>query len=303
MGRKKKYPHNIPLLDKPAINLWMTRADPEFNSEMFLYHYTNFESACKILYSESLKFSSLSKTNDTVEAKPKIRATHKNEQHQLSLLLNHFQSMNKDSIQLMCFSKDAPLKRNYDTLSTVFDDFTGRGFALPRMWAQYAENNEGVCFIINKNELLNLIMKSPKYRSQIIRHDKVDYNSIFDAYKMSSEEIKVLDDYFSQDNPILDYSFLKDNEEFITNNYFKKSNDWSQENEYRILAFSPSPIYIQKLGSFLSGLVIGEKMEPVQAKIIFDLAKGVCREIKQIQFDYSECTLKNLNFKGYDIFA
>ena len=51
----------------------LTLFDPEYSSDLFLYHYTSFKNACKILYSNSLKFSSLSNTNDTNESKPPVK--------------------------------------------------------------------------------------------------------------------------------------------------------------------------------------------------------------------------------------
>lgn len=286
-----------------GINIWMTPLDPEFNSDMFLYHYTNFETACKILYGESLKFSSLSRTNDTVESKPKIKAKNKKDQVELTELLEYFKSINKNSIQLMCFSKDLIVDNKNTTHLNIYDDFTGRGFALPRMWAQYGENNEGVCLIINKKGLINLIENTPKYRRQIIRYGDVDYKSIFDSYTMTFEEIKDLKDYFSNSNAILNYQFLSENKKFIERNYFTKSLDWQQENEYRLLAYNETPIYVENLREYLVGIVVGETMAKVNKKIIYELSKEICDQIKQIQFNYSECTLKNLDFKGFDIYA
>ena len=289
--------------DDSSVNLWLTPFDPEFNRNILLYHYTSFENACKILYGESLKFSSLSRSNDTIESKPKIRSTAKSKQQELSRLLNHFEEVNKSNIQLLCFSQDPSIDTKGIHIQNIYDDYTGRGFALPRMWAQYGGNNSGVCFILDKRKLLSLREKSKKYKKQIIYCDDVKYKFLFDSYVLTSNEIDELNDYFSNPNSVLDYEFLSENEKFIKQNYFSKSDDWSQEHEYRLLAYASSPLYINSLKEMLIGIVIGESMDNVNSKIIHSLSLGMCKEIKQIEFNHSGCTLKNLKYKGYDIYA
>ena len=41
---------------------------------------------------------------------------------------------------------DVKLHTNSEKIK--YNDYTGRGFSLPRMWAQYANNNDGVCFVL-----------------------------------------------------------------------------------------------------------------------------------------------------------
>ena len=250
------------------VNLWLTQFDPEFNRNMFLYHYTSFENACKILYDESLRFSSLSRSNDTLESKPKIKAKNINNEQDLKRIFEHFDKINKSQIQLLCFSKDLSIEINQINPSKIYDDYTGRGFALPRMWAQYGHNNSGVCFIINKNKLLALREQSKRYKKQIIYCDDVKYKLMFDAYSIPPNDIKELCEFFSDANAVLDYEFLLENREFIANNYFSKLDDWSQENEYRLLAFNDSPVLLTCLKEILSGIVIGESMTDVNSKII-----------------------------------
>lgn len=294
--------------EKASINedfsLWLTLFEEDFNRQEFLYHYTSFETACKILYSESLRFSSLSTTNDTVESKPKIQA--KNEQDQVAChkLLTHFLSMNKTNIQLLCFSMDTELSNIHENgkAKEKYEDFSGRGFALPRMWAQYGENNTGVCFILNKQKFLNKINNSLKYKSQVIQYGKVGYKPFYEPQTLSASEIKELNSYFSMDDPILDYSFLASNKRFMQYSYFQKTLDWIQENEFRFLAYSEMPIFIDGLSDYLSGIVVGENMDCVNCKIIHILSRNICRELKQIDFNYNGCTIKNIDYKGYDFY-
>ena len=287
-----------------SLTLWLTLFEEDFDQQRFLYHYTSFETACKILYSESLKFSSLSTTNDTVESKPKIQAKNEKDQVAFHKLLTHLLSMNKTNIQLLCFSMDSELRGAHENgkRKEKYEDFSGRGFALPRMWAQYGNNNTGVCFIINKQRFLSKINNSLKYRSQVIYHEKVEYKPFYEPQTLSSSEIKELNNYFLTDDPILDYKFLASNKKFMRYSYFQKTMDWIQENEFRFLAYSETPIFVDGLSDFLAGIVVGENMDCVNSKIIHVLSKNICEEIKQIDFDYSGCSIKNIEYKGYDFY-
>ena len=294
---------NSELTRDADMNLWLSPIDPQFNDDMFLYHYTNFETACKILYSESLRFSSLSKTNDTVEAKLKIKTKNAADEKTLKDIIEIFERINKSNIQLLCFSKDYIDSKIKKSAKTITGDLSGRGFALPRMWAQYGENNNGVCFIINKQKFINKINNTKRLKKKVLHNDDVKYKSVFIPYIIESDEINELKDYFSNpDDKILNYGFFIDNEEFIKYNYFNKSTDWIQEREYRFLAYDDSPLFIGNLKEYLVGIVIGEKMEDVNEKIMHNLSKCVCKEIKKIKFNYNGCKLTNLSFKGFDVY-
>lgn len=51
---------------------WFTLYQDDFNRDGYLYHFTSIEKAALILDSKSLKFSKITSTNDTLEAKPKM---------------------------------------------------------------------------------------------------------------------------------------------------------------------------------------------------------------------------------------
>ena len=57
------------------IRVWNTWHDEHFDCDEYLYHYTSFEKTCKILFYNSLRFSTITRTNDTIEAKIKLKFT------------------------------------------------------------------------------------------------------------------------------------------------------------------------------------------------------------------------------------
>lgn len=293
---------NFQPVSDPKVNTWMTLFDYEFNDSLLIYHYTNFDTACKIIYGENFKFSKLSSTNDTVESKAKIDTNNSEDKKILLNIITRFEEIAKDQLQLLCFCKDTIINNDTKNKHSQFTDYTGRGFALPRMWAQYADNNKGVCFIIDKNRLLNKLLDKKVYRNKIIHCDDVSYYSFFKAYNINHKDLLELEECFVEKNLIAEYQMFKENIDFVKLNYFKKAKDWEQENEYRILAFSPKQIFIENITECIMGLVLGERIEPYEMKIISELS-GNKFDIKKIKFNYNSCTLENLKYKGRDIYA
>lgn len=131
-------------------NVWSALWISQFDPDEYLYHYTTFETAIKILYSDKFRFSPLSKTNDTTEQKLRIRYAFEVQEEQrenISIFEKYWLNWTTNS-KLLCFSQDRS-----KSLSGKFNnrfDVSGRGFALPRMWAQYAGKNSGVCFVVRK---------------------------------------------------------------------------------------------------------------------------------------------------------
>ena len=123
---------------------WHTIFNPDFCEDKYLYHFTDIEKTIKILYGNALRFSKISTTNDTLESKPKIQSAHKDSKD-IFEAINHLASINKNYLQLLCFTKDLNGTEDSPKGSQVLTDYSGRGFSLPRMWAQYARNNTGIC--------------------------------------------------------------------------------------------------------------------------------------------------------------
>lgn len=123
---------------------WFTVFDEEFDSDKYLYHYTEFSKAFKILDGNCLKFSKINRTNDTLESKLKICFDKTNDNgfdyFQLSNLVQLFHEICSYNLQLLCFSMDKKCKNNNVDELTKYSDYSGRGFAMPRMWAQYSNN-------------------------------------------------------------------------------------------------------------------------------------------------------------------
>lgn len=284
-------------------DVWRTLFTENFDCKKYLYHYTSFEKAIKIIHSEQLWFSNITKTNDTTESKLRIRFTKSNSNESLSNhktdIVSDFLSKNNDSIRLICFSKDIELKQNELKATTElhknhskdkYFDISGRGFALPRMWAQYCSNHEGVCFIINKEKFDNKL-SSVTY----VKQSPVDYKNFLDYYKIDEKQLEQLYNQVDQhSNGRLSFiDLVNTNKHFVRYNYFTKQKDWENEREYRYVALVDTSIVqselkISGLYDFIEGIIIGEKMDPANENVIEKIVEGKC-DVKKIHFTANMC--------------
>lgn len=292
-----------------SFDIWKTLYSNNFNSEKYLYHYTDFETAIKIICSNNLLFSSITKTNDTTESKLKIDFEYK-DTYEIDIYKNMVSEITKyfnenfEIVQLLCFSMDLKIaekdRKKYVAAldaKNKFYDVSGRGFALPRMWAQYAKKNEGVCFIFNKDKLIQQVKK----RIAFSKCKKVTYNSFSKKHLISVERMEALYNKISlvSNGTLTLLDMIQKDKDFLDYNFFEKLDDWKNENEYRIIALIDNKnkqdyrMPINGMLSFLEGIVIGEKMDQAYEntiKLLVDSKDKKC-EVKRIQFDSHICKI------------
>lgn len=220
-----------------------------FDSEN-LYHFTKYDSALKILLSQTLLFGKCSEMNDINE-----------------------------SIKIFChtnLSKNDSAERNkiielenYQQLSFTMDiDQTQRGFELSSMWGYYAEKGLGACLVFDKEILLNSL------NGKEYTHKKIEYTNDVSQWKSIDEN---LDDIFFKKFPdwkheneyrIILKTKSKDNEKICIRRSLKaiivirddNGFPFKNSNEYiymdNILAFSKLNIPIFTYGSFCDEYIL-----------------------------------------------
>ena len=289
-----------------SYDVWKTLFTGDFDCDKFLYHYTGIEKAIKILYSNKLRFSEIKKTNDTAESK--IRIIYKNgdgtimdENNEKIRTVNDYFNKYHDIVRLLCFSQDQQLSVK-DTVKAVdchpnhkvdrYYDVSGRGFALPRMWAQYATDNTGVCFIINKESFEKQLQK----QVQIFTSRKVEYKSFFTHFTIDENKLEIIYEkaIMAANGPLPLITMIQKDKDFQKYNFFVKLKDWENEHEYRYLAVieqaKPS-LEIGNLQKYLVGIVVGEKIDPAYETVIRKLVPENCA-VKKISFNTTSCVLK-----------
>ena len=271
--------------------LWSALNRDKFDPKLYLYHYTSFETALKILYSGSFRLSPLSNTNDTTEQKCRVSYAFKRTDEMNGLITcfeNEWQKLVSNS-KLLCFSQDHKKSSTFKNADFNIFDVSGRGFALPRMWAQYSNNN-GVCIIVEKNKLLDLVKESfPNAIYQPVRY-RTDNN----RFEFSEETLRqVCNILNAQHNLEVVSSFLQKKDGFINYAFFSKSNDWSNECEYRVFVPTSEPgfLWLKGIQGCIAGLVVGEKIDESKSYVLQKIWPSI--KMRRIVFEPSRCTLEN----------
>lgn len=196
-----------------------------------LYHYTKFESARKILENQTLLFGELPDMNDIYE------------QHK-----QFFYGMGADPKVNDCFYHEIG---KYKQISLTEDQYkAGKryGFDIPAMWGHYADKGQGVCLVFDKNKLLARIADGNKYYHEKVKYDKDSNNVVIGEDVQKCDEIK---------------SFIEYNRSSI---FMSKTEDWTYEQEYRILTNDDSIKSIDISGCIICALVRARKNEDFKHK-------------------------------------
>lgn len=173
----------------------------EFNSVEKLYHFTSFEAACKIVESSTLLFNPLKRMNDINELYRPLAFQH-----------NCLSSENLRKMKALVY-KHQQISLTRDCRGTM-------GFDIPAMWGHYADSGNGVCLIFDRNKFLTTLPKG--HKKNIVKYIKAN----------SFSSTIIINDEVANNNCFPDKEYL----EF----FFKKTKDWSYEQEYRILIQSDS---------------------------------------------------------------
>lgn len=286
-----------------GIKVW--RPLNQIEKDRYLYHYTSMEKAFSILYSDELWFSNINYTNDIFEQKVKIsfselknscktRSEYEDTINKINKVKKYMDDV-REKIKLLCFSRDTELKTVEDvrtfqelmsSLSTEQQaiNVIGRGFSLPRMWSQYASDNKGVCFIFNKNQILEKVKKS----NHFYMAENVVYKPLYSPYMMSVEEFQNTYDYIITEYDDAIKTMIIKRLPYLRCDFFSKLSDWSSENEFRIILANnngENTVKLKNISDTIEGIVFGANTEPVYSDLLkyaaknFDLRKIVYEDI------------------------
>lgn len=145
-----------------------------------LFHYTKFESALKIIATESLIFGNSKDMNDIAEVKRDVYGM----------------------IPTCIIEKELD---KYKTISLTLDDASCRGFSIDPLWGHYAQGGNGVCLVFDRGKLEKKLKKQFGSKATIapIKYLSNYSNAIF------TEGVTPLDVKKHIENSIEDIFFTK----------------------------------------------------------------------------------------------
>lgn len=228
--------------------------------EKYVYHYTKALTARDyILKDRTLLLSDYAETNDPKESKnwefglitftEGDLSSYKNKK-----LSSWFSHELKSRTRLACFASDrAPLAGNHMT------DILNRGYAKPRMWAQYAANHTGVCLVFLKSQLITqaklardggwLMSGNVLYKNRGIldKNERPEFMLNVDLYESLGPKAYVR-------------THIQDNHRSL---FFEKLEDWRDEHEWRLLTISETAKSITiPIQTALVGVLHGDATDP-----------------------------------------
>jgi hypothetical protein len=242
------------------------------SADKFLYHYTSSSTAMEhILKDRSLRLGSYTKTNDPKESKTWQFSLGTNEsrdlgKYKMEEMSNWLSNELKLKTKLACFSMDTvPLSGWH------FRDIFNRGFAKPRMWAQYARGHTGVCLVFDRQKLHELIHARFEAEHTVVsgRVAYVNRDVVPDfskqQYTINIDHLEAVgSDAYVRDHLLTHYQQL----------FFEKMTDWRDESEFRWVVFATTgnDLYVD-LTDALVGIVFGENTDPLEIEKMMEITK------------------------------
>lgn len=247
----------------------------------WVYHYTSMDTAIQyILTQGTIRLSLFRDLNDPKESKDFSfsMSTNSDEEAKIDYTLEEIQNVAsnyvKSHCKVLCMVKD-----NINVLEDNFDSTFHRGFARPRMWAQYSKNHSGVCLIFNKKKLQQSIESTLLSKGNIYWDDIEYSNSHTDndrAFNLNHEEI---------DNNTLNVVLDNKINEFYKTYFFTKSEDWSSENEWRcVFRGDNKEAEFVSIKESICGIVLGVDFPKVYESAIVPFSEEYSIPIARIQW-------------------
>lgn len=203
--------------------------------EDFLYHYTTTQIAIEsILYSRKLKYSSLKRSNDPLEALNVLHVTNYtgSDGPGTDVGYRFGQNLNrilKSGYKVCSFCIDSPFDDDYPF---------NKGYTKSRMWNQYGADHEGVCLVFSKSKLIYAIQREMgrnygegKYE---LSHNAITYIKNPRQFDQMTF-VNINDPAFNNEA-----SCKQKLDKYIETYLFTKLKDYEGEKEYRIALYHPS---------------------------------------------------------------
>ena len=254
--------------------------ESEEASKDLIFHYTTREAAMEhILFKKVLRLSPYSKTNDPRESKERSFVMVGDGLPSDTIYDKHFKTdfefntLIKQKCKLISFCND-----RWERFGLSYNPWK-RGFAKSRMWSQYGENHAGVCLCFSRKKIVGTIRNELKEDDEII-YQNVDYEDFsHDSISATTFSGNKLEELESAEYIAL---HLKKNSGGL---FFKKAEDYSNENEYRIIVISNVSEYkFFSIGTSMEAVIVGERFPSVYWDLIKNLSENLGSHLNRLKW-------------------
>ena len=246
------------------------------SANQYLYHYTGADIARDfVLKNRTLKLGRILDTNDPRETKDWefnlwTAGAHDTGQYKMAETSRWLSSALKSNVRIACFCQDrAPLTGDH------VGEILQRGFAKPRMWAQYGRNHSGVCLVFDREKLLDSVRKNLNGNTCWVGN--VSYRDHFIVRALTRNEFMIDVDELELVGPdrYAANHLVRHHDEL----FFEKLQDWRDETEWRMMVYGPGsdPIFLP-IEQALVGVMHGASTRPEASEEIIALT-----DIEQVE--------------------
>jgi hypothetical protein len=251
-----------------------------------IYHYTKRSTALeKILPTMKLRFNNIGNTNDPRETKETLLSimTSTSDEYDLSdifwkTLEERALHIRNNEFKLISFSEHAP-----DIEKLTDGEIPSPymyGYNRSRMWAQYAENNSGICLEFNKDALIRRIQSDLKKQDQKVFHGRMNY----DDYKsLAPRTIEFSGRRLEEMDEIIREHIIK----HYKGIFFYKSTDWHTEFEYRWILHCNDYLseHFVSISDSLTSIIVGPDFPEVYEPSLISTCQGLKIPIGRLRWE------------------
>jgi Protein of unknown function (DUF2971) len=170
---------------------------------------------------------------------------------------------------------------------SVADRLQGmRGFAHPRMWAQYADNSHGICIVFRREALIAAFESQCQSGNLAYALGPVDYASPDYGMSLGFIDIGMLLEHGGR-------GVIIDNYESAL---LSKHEDWSHESEFRLLVIDePSNAFMLPIGpECVAGVVVGPRFDVARhGRYVKAFARrfAIKGQVRKLDWTHGNCAL------------
>lgn len=234
----------------------------------YVYHYTSMQTARKYIFQTGkLRMGSFRKMNDPKETRTWHFDLWTNENRDLKSaerdrLCEALSVRFKDHARVLCLCQDVgPLTGDH------MGEISRRGFARPRMWAQYAGVHSGVCLVFDREKLAERVELACQGAFRRIS-GPIQYRNHHIAPDHTGHYLINLD-------VLAEHGFEKywrwHLDTYWKRLFFEKMEDWRDEVEFRFVAFfdGDEEIYVD-FADALVGVIFGDAADETEVDAVIE---------------------------------
>lgn len=263
----------------------------EFNiaDDDLLFHYTSQKTALNFILKERrIRFTPFGKLKDPRESKKWsfdiIGPSHRN-MNEREMVRKEFNDFIKRKCKVLCLCGRGKEEVNLEgnAIPEYRKSLCNAGFTKSRMWAQYAGNHKGVCFVFSKKALQSQLATS--FSNNKKYNGLVTYQYYLENFVRARKV-----DYIPLIRDGVDKILREQTDKFHREYFFLKLMDYRDEDEYRfvVVVDDDGGFVYMPIKSSLRGIILGIDFPKGKRKDVLSMTSGFDNKVSVRVLDWQE---------------